>query len=466
MSPAPEPSLSARVLVVWRRVFDLSWPVMTEQVLRTLMRTTDLIVAGFFSPAAVAAVGLADIYGRLPLWLGLGVGDGAIALSSQDTGSGDVANRNEAVSSALLLGILAGVPFALFGLVGSFWAIEILGAEAETVRLGGLYLAVILLTAPAYHVTMIAARSIQGTGDTRTPMYINAVANVINISLTVSLAFGLGPFPELSIVGIAVATAIGDTLAAVTFLVVIHSSWSELALVRPTRLVIVKQLIVISAPRVAEGVTELIAEFPFNAILLAFGTEVNAAYHIGRRVYQQLSSPLSRGYGTAANIISGQALGRGRPAEAYFNGLAAAAMATFTVGSLGVGIFLAAEWVVLLFTRDPATIEYAVGFARSYAIATFLIALYVVLAGALRGGSETRPPFVAKVTGAVVFLLGITYVFGVSLEYGVVAAYVAIVADFAWRNVVVGAVYLRKGWLERGTTMMHERGSLLGDDED
>ncbi|ADJ15958.1 MATE efflux family protein [Halalkalicoccus jeotgali B3] len=40
---------------------------MAEQVLRTLMRTVDIIVAGFFSPAAVAPVGLADVYVRLPL---------------------------------------------------------------------------------------------------------------------------------------------------------------------------------------------------------------------------------------------------------------------------------------------------------------------------------------------------------------------------------------------------------------
>ncbi|MDQ2051906.1 MATE family efflux transporter [Natronolimnohabitans sp. A-GB9] len=433
---------------------------MAEQVLRTLMRTTDLIVAGFFSPAAVAAVGLADIYGRLPLWFGLGVGDGAIALSSQDTGSGRTANRDEAVSQALLLGVLAGLPFAIFGLVGSFWAIEVLGADAETVRLGGLYLAIILLTAPAFHVTMIAARSIQGTGDTKTPMYVNAAANALNIALTVTLAFGLGPFPELSVVGIAVATAVGDVLAALTFLIVIYSSWSELSFVRPTQLVIMKQLLVISAPRVAEGITELIAEFPFNAILLAFGTEVNAAYHIGRRVYQQISSPLSRGYGTAANIISGQALGRGDTDAAYFNGLAAAALAVLTVGSLGAVIFVAAEPVVRVFTSDPTTIGYATDFARAYAISTVLIACYVVLAGSLRGGSETRPPFVAKLTGAVVFLLGTTYLFGVHLEYGVVAAYVAVVADFAWRNVVVSAVYLRGNWLERGTEMMHERGSL------
>jgi len=457
-------SLRSRVLAVWRRVFHLSWPVMAEQVLRTLMRTTDIVVAGFFSPAAVAAVGLADIYGRLPLWLGLGVGDGAIALSSQDTGSGSTANRDEAVTQALLLGLLTAIPFVIFGLVASFWAIDILGAEAETVRLGGQYLAIIMISAPAFHVTMIAARAIQGTGDTRTPMYVNAVANALNIVLTICLAFGLGPFPELTIIGIAVATAVGDVLAALTFLALIASPYSELNFVRPRRFVIAKQLIAISAPRVAEGVTELIAEFPFNAILLAFGTEVNAAYHIGRRVYQQISSPLARGYGVAANIIAGHSLGEGKPQEAFFDGLAAAALAVVTVGSLGVVLFVGADWIVLAFTRDPDTIDYAVDFARAYAVSTVLIACYVVLAGSLRGGSESRPPFVAKVTGAVIFLLGITYVFGVHLEYGVVAAYVAIVADFAWRNVVVGGVYVRQNWLERGTRMMHDRGSL-GTDE-
>lgn len=46
---------------VWKRGFSLSWPVMAEQILRTLIRTTDLIVAGILSPAAVVAVGLTDI---------------------------------------------------------------------------------------------------------------------------------------------------------------------------------------------------------------------------------------------------------------------------------------------------------------------------------------------------------------------------------------------------------------------
>ncbi|WP_293032923.1 MATE family efflux transporter [Natronococcus sp.] len=455
-----------RLWRVWKRVFGLSWPVMAEQVLRTLMRTTDLIIAGLFSPAAVAAVGLADIYARFPLRFGIGIGDGAIALSSQDTSADATANRDEAVSQALLLGLLGGIPFILFGLLLNEYAISVLGALTDegamdaVVEYGSVYLMVIMISAPAIHVNFIAARSIQGTGDTKTPMYVNGVVNALNILATIGLAFGLGPLPELGVIGIAVATAAADTLGATAFLAVLATPRSGIQYVVPRQLVITKQLILISWPRIAEGVTEMFAEFPFNAILLAFGTEVNAAYHIGRRMYQQIASPLARGYGVAANIMVGQSLGQGEGATAYYNGLAATALSTLTVGGLCALLFSFAEEFVLVFTRDPTTVGYAVGFAQAYAVTALLIAAYITLAGSLRGGSETVVPFVSRVIGTFVFLLGFTYVVGVELGYGVVAAYLAIVLDFAFRVAYLGVVFYRRRWVERGTSMMRERGSF------
>ncbi|MDJ1431899.1 MATE family efflux transporter [Halostagnicola sp. A-GB9-2] len=457
---------SHRFWRVWKRVFSLSWPVMAEQVLRTLMRTTDLIVAGLFSPAAVAAVGLADIYARFPLRFGIGIGDGAIALSSQDTGADADANRNQAVTQALLIGLLGGIPFILFGLFLNEYAIAILGslaeegAMADVIEYGSTYLMIIMVSAPAIHVNFIAARSIHGTGDTRTPMYVNGVVNALNIVATIGLALGLGPFPELGVVGIALATAVSDTLGALTFLLILWSPLNEIQYVVPRQLVITKQLILISWPRIAEGLTEMFAEFPFNAILLAFGTEVNAAYHIGRRMYQQVASPLARGYGVAANIMVGQSLGRGEPKTAFYNGAAATALSTLTVGGFCLLLFFFAEQFVLVFTDDPATVGYASGFAQAYAIAAVLIAAYLTLAGSLRGGSETVPPFIARVIGTFVFLLGFTYVFGVVLEYGVVAAYVAVVLDFVFRVAYLGVVFYRRRWIDRGTSMMRERGSI------
>ncbi len=451
--------LRARVLAVWRRVFDLSWPVMAEQVLRTLMRTTDIVVTGLFSPAAVAAIGLADLYARLPLRIGLGLGGGAIALSSQDTGSGATANRDEAVTQAILVGALTGLPFVAFGLLAGEFAISVLGAPDRVAAMGGTYLAIIFVTAPARHVALIGARSLQGTGDTRTPMYVNVVSNLLNIGGTVALGLGLGPFPEWRIVGVGTATAVGNVFTAVALLLAMRTSWTAASFVRPRDWTITRQLLTVSAPRIAEGLAATVAEFPFNAILLSFGTSVNAAYQIGRRVYQQVTGPLSRGYNVAASVVVGQALGDGDPDRARFEGWATTALGLLTVGTIGVALFVAAEPLVRLFTSDARTARYAAEFARTYGVAAPFLVSYVVLAGSLQGGSDTKTPFLARTTGMFGFMVGFSWLFGVYLGYRVVAVYAGILLYYVWATAVVGAGFYWGGWAPRAAKMMAERGS-------
>nr|WP_227352997.1 MATE family efflux transporter [Haladaptatus salinisoli] len=453
-------TLRERVVAVWRRVVGLSWPVMAEQVLRTLMRTTDIIVVGLISPAAVAAIGLADLYARLPLRIGLGLGGGAIALSSQDTGRGATANRDEAVTQAILVGALAGLPFVLFGLLFAESAISVLGASEPVAEMGGTYLTVIFLTAPARHVALVAARSLQGTGDTRTPMYVNVVSNLLNIGGTVALGLGAGPFPDLGIVGAGVATAGGNLFTATALLLAIYGGWTRASFARPRNRIITKQLLVVSAPRIAEGFAATVAEFPFNAILLAFGTEVNAAYQIGRRVYQQVTGPLSRGYSVASSVVVGQALGDGDPERARFEGWATAALGLLTVGGIGGALFLAAEPLVRLFTSSPETLRYAADFARVYGLAAPFLVTFVVLAGSLQGGSDTTTPFFARVSGMFLFMVGFSWLVGVRLGYGVVGVYAGILLHYVWSMSVVGAGFYRGGWTSRAAAMMEERGGV------
>ena len=149
-----------RLRGVWRRVFALAWPVMAEQITRTSMRTVDVLVTVAISPAAVVAVGLADLFARFPLRIGLGLGGGAIALASQDTGSGAAGTRDESVVQSLLLGVLAGVPFVALGLLAGPTLVGVFPASDDAVRLGGTYLAVVLATAPARHVALVGSRTL------------------------------------------------------------------------------------------------------------------------------------------------------------------------------------------------------------------------------------------------------------------------------------------------------------------
>ena len=566
-----------RLRGVWRRVFALAWPVMAEQTFRTAMRTTDVLVTALFSPAAVVAIGLADLYARFPLRIGLGLGGGAIALSSQDTGADATANRDEAVTQAILIGALAGVPFVLVGLffgepaiglfgrlVGERTAPEVValgstylavvfataparhvalvgaralqgtgdtrtpmyvnvaanalnivgsvvlglglfglprlevlgvglataganvltagllfgevaigvfgrlvgeGASPAVVDLGSTYLAVVFATAPARHVALVGARALQGTGDTRTPMYVNVAANALNIAGSVVLGLGLFGAPRLEVLGVGLATAGANALTAGLLCVAIWGPWTEASFARPRDLTIAGQLLRVSAPRVAEGFGSELAEFPFNALLLGFGEAVNAGFQIGRRVYQQVTGPLSRGYNVAASVLVGQALGAGDPDEARFDGWAVAGLAVLTVGAIGLALVAAAPRLVPLFTDDAPTVRYAVDFARVYGVAGAALACFSALSGSLQGASETRIPLVARASGMFGLFLGASWLLGRTAGLGPSGAYVGVTLAYGWMALVVAAGFRHSGWAGRAAAMMAERGSGVDDPE-
>ena len=461
-----------RLRRVWKRVFSLAWPVMAEQTFRTAMRTTDILVTALFSPAAVVAIGLADLYARFPLRIGLGLGGGAIALSSQDTGAGAAENRDEAVTQAILLGALAGVPFVLFGFLFGDVAIDVFGrlvgerTSPAVVDLGSTYLAVVFATAPARHVALVGARALQGTGDTRTPMYVNIAANSVNIVGSIVLGLGLFGLPRLEVLGVGLATAGANVLTAGLLCVAIWGSWTDAEFAWPRDLTIAKQLLVVSAPRVLEGFGSEIAEFPFNALLLGFGETVNAGFQIGRRVYQQVTGPLSRGYNVAASILVGQALGEGDPETARFNGWAVASLGVLTVGSIGLALVVAAPRIVPIFTDDAATVSSAVDFARVYGVAGAALACFSALSGSLQGASETRIPLVARLSAMFGLFLGLSWLLGRTAGFGPVGAYVGVSAAYAWMALVVVAGFRYSGWAGRAADMMAERGSGPGVDTD
>lgn len=450
-------NLRARILAVWKRTVSLSWPIAIQQILNTLMRTVDLVVTALFSPAAVAAVGLADLYAQFPLRIGISLGTGAIALSSQDTGREAAHSRDRAITQSLGIGFLLGVPLVVIGLLLAPWFIEILGAEAEVVALGGTYLAIIFAAAPMRIVALVGARSLQGTGDTFTPMVINASSNLINIVLTVTLGLGLLGLPRLEIIGVGIATAVSRTIEATVMTGAIASSWTEPGLARPRGLTITKQLIWISTPTFAEGMSSSLARFPLNAMILFFGTEANAAYHIGRRIYQQLGAPFYRSYSVASSVIAGQSLGAGEPEQARFEGLAITAFSLLTLGMASTVLFISAEWIADLITDDPLTLEYAVVFTRVFAGAILIFAVFSPIAGVLRGAGDTTTPFIGRFIGSVVFLLGFSYVVGIMLGFGLPGIYAGILLNYLCWMVVVTIGFFRGGWMAKAASLIDER---------
>ena len=129
-------------------------------------------------------------------------------------------------------------------------------------------------------------------------------------------------------------------------------------------------------------------------------------------------------------------------------------------------MFVGAEALARLFTSDAATIDYAVGFTRAFAVAMLPFAVFFPLAGALRGAGDTRTPFYARLLGSVVFMLGASYLLAITLGYGIVGVYAGMVLSYACWAVVVAAGFLRGEWIATAESMIDDRAAMEAESED
>ena len=102
--------------------------------------------------------------------------------------------------------MLLSVPLALVGLFLAGPIIGIFGMEPEVARIGAEYLRVTMGTVVVLVALLIGGGVLRGAGDSRTPMTVTAIANVLNVVLAYGLIYGHFGLPALGAIGSAWAT--------------------------------------------------------------------------------------------------------------------------------------------------------------------------------------------------------------------------------------------------------------------
>ena len=450
-------------LPVWKEAYILAWPVILNHIFTTAMRTTDMILMGFFGPAAVTAVGLGDVWERIILRIGLGMGTGSISLISQETGTQTEEarkNADEILSQVLFASIIIGIPFILIGWLIPDTLIRVLGAAPEVIKLGAQYLLIIFSAAPFRIISLISARTMQGTGDTKTPMVVEIISNIVNIGLSIVLALGIGPFPNYGVLGVGIGTFVAKLVSALIYIVIFLSSKSEFNLQMPSKewdFTIISQLFKISMPKILQGLYQSFITFPFNSLVLVFGTEAAAAYHIARRIHQQLIAPLHRSYYTVTTIMVGQKLGAGKPEESKKTTIGMVWLTILSIGSFAVVLFFTAPLLIRIFTEDAATISYGIRFLKALSIGAPILTIYAVFAGQLNGAGNTKTALFGYLFSQTTFKLGLSYLLSVIFNLGILGILIGLVIDFIVRALWVARKYLKGDWVDEAGRMIEER---------
>ena len=441
--------------------FDLALPVMVTGGMRTLLRISDFFMVSLaLGDEAIAALELGFQYFFIPFGLSLALTSGTISVVSRFKGAGEHERADLAVKQSLWLALALAVPITVASWLYADPLIGLLTDDPLTIDLGATYLRIIMLSLVFRFWSMIAARALAGSGDTRTPMYVRLLTLPTNITLNALLIFGLGPFPELGVAGAAWGSAVANTLAGSIFLALLLSDRYPVQLKlggRQWDADIVREIVRVGLPLAATRMSKTFGRFPFLFILATLGTPVLAAYAIGRRVMLLALMP-AWGYSTASSTLVGQHIGAGHDDEATDYGWQTLRLALATQLLLGAALIVAARPIATLFNTEHVALT--VEFVRVFGLGVAAFSISRTMRGALRGAGDTTWPLYGTVAGTYLLKLPIAALalpigFALSvgpwrvapgMGFGLVAIYVAILADMYLRALVNTARFRSGEW--------------------
>lgn len=392
--------------LVSRRVaeetFALALPIIVTSTLRTLLRTTDFLLVGIaLGDEALAALEFGYQYYFLTLTFAMTIASGSISVVSRFTGAGNERNADFTVKQALLLVLLFAVPIVWVTLHYADAMIGLLTDDEAVIALGSTYLKITMAALAFRSWSLVALRSLQGAGDTLTPMLVRGVSLPTNIALSAVLIFGVGPFPELGIAGAAWGLVIAQTLASLIFFgVAVSGRFAVRLRLRNGRWwdwEIVRELVRVGYPLAGRRIVRYGVRFPFLFILATLGTPVVAAFAVARRIIRLARIP-SNGFGTATSSLVGRALGAGDEREAESYGWEITWISLLTQGGLALLVMLAAPLLVSLFGVEA--VDLAVGFVYVFGLATIANSVARVMRGSLQAAGDTTWPFYAICIGS------------------------------------------------------------------
>ena len=158
---------------------------------------------------ALAAVGLTESLLEFIYAVAVGLSMATTAMVARRTGEKDRRGAARAGVQAIVVGILTAVIFGIAGAIFSPRLLGLMGAAPQTVEMGTTYTRVMYAGMITVLLLFLNNAIYRGVGDAATAMRALWIANAINLVLDPCLIFGLGPFPELGLMGAAVATTIG-----------------------------------------------------------------------------------------------------------------------------------------------------------------------------------------------------------------------------------------------------------------
>jgi putative MATE family efflux protein len=431
-----------------RAIFLLSVPMILEMVMEALFAIVDILFVARVGAEAVATVGLTESVLTLVYSLGVGFSIAATGLVARRIGENAPTEASKAVGQAIFLSVSVAIVLGTLGVVFGSQLLQLMGGEAHLVQTGVGYTRVIFASAPAIILLHTLSGCLRGAGEAATAMRSLMLANGLNIVLCPLFIFGWGPFPELGLVGSAVATTIGRSVGVLYQLYALAGPKGKLQLSWATLVPdggIIRTLLGLAAGSIGQFLIGSASWVVLTRFVSEFGTDVVAGYTVAIRIFIFSILP-SWGMANAAATLVGQNLGAGQPDRAETSAWRAALCNLFFLLPLGLLLYAWAGPLVSVFTKEVPVATIAVQCLRVFCFGYVFMAYGMVLTQALNGAGDTRSPIFINILCFWLIQIPLAWLLANGLHWGPPGVFWAVAIAESMTAVVAWLVFRRGRW--------------------
>jgi MATE family multidrug resistance protein len=422
----------------FRPMLRLAVPLAVAELGWMFMGIVDTLMAGPLGPAAVGTGSLGSMVFFPIAVSATGMLLGMDTLVAQAFGANDERDTRRTLISGIWLGT-ALAPLVALALWATIPVLRAAHINPRVMELIGPFIG--NLTWSVWPVLLYAAfrRYLQAVNIVKPVTFALVSANIVNAGGNWVLMYGHWGVPAMGVAGSALSTSLSRAYMALVLGLVIlrHERRSGYPLFQvPFRpdFARIRRLIQLGLPAAGqvlfEGavfaiVTTMAARLD-EASLAAHGIAVNV-------ISTTFMVPL--GISSAAAVRVGQAYGRRDIRGAAVAGWTALLLSSLFMGSAGVLMSVAPQWIVRLYISDAAVVAMGALLLRIAAIFELFDGFQVVAGGALRGIGDTRTPMLAHLAGYWAVGMPVAYILCFPLHWGAPGIWVGLTAAL----VLIGA---------------------------
>jgi MATE family, multidrug efflux pump len=368
-----------------REILRLAVPAFLALVAEPLFLLADAAIIGHLGTPELAALGIAGAVVQTAVGLCIFLAYGTTASVARRVGAGDARGALTQGVDGMWLAVLLGLVTTVAGLPLSAWLVGLFGPAPDVDGYATTYLRLAFLGVTPLLVMLAATGVLRGLQDTRTPLVVAVVGNVVNVALNYLLVYGL----DLGIAGSALGTDVAQLASATALVVVVvRAARREGASLRPD-LAGVRRAAHAGAALVVRTLTLRASLLVTTYGAASLGSTALATHQLAMTIWTFLAFALDA-IAIAAQALTGRSLGAGD-----LDGTRAVTRRMVQWGwwsGVVTGLALAAASPVLglLFTEDAGVRDLLVPVLIVAAVFQPVAGVVFVLDGVLIGAGDGR----------------------------------------------------------------------------